>query len=67
MITSEFAVTYVLTVMYDIFLCHFINIGLRPNIYEPPRDKTNKVTVRPAKTKISLSIRPVQSESSLCA
>ena len=29
--------------------------------------KTNKVTVRPAKTQISLGIRPVWSESSLCA
>ena len=37
------------------------------NIYEPPHDKTNKVTVRPAKTQISLGIRPVWSESSLCA
>ena len=35
--------------------------------YEPPRDKTNKVSVRPAKTQISLGIRPVWSESSLCA
>ena len=26
---------------------------------EPPRDKTNKVSVRPAKTQISLGIRPV--------
>ena len=26
---------------------------------EPPRDKTNKVTVRPAKTQISLGILPV--------
>ena len=34
--------------------------------YEPPRDKTNKMTVRPAKTQISLGIRPVWSESSLC-
>ena len=34
---------------------------------EPPRDKTNKVTVRPAKTPISLGIRKVWSESSLCA
>ena len=29
-------------------------------------DKTNKVSVRPAKTQISLGIRPVWSESSLC-
>ena len=36
-------------------------------LVEPPRDKTNKVSVRPAKTQISLGIRPVWSESSLCA
>ena len=34
---------------------------------EPRHDKTHKVTVRPAKTQISLGIRPVWSESSLCA
>ena len=34
---------------------------------EPPHDKTNKMIVRPAKTQISLGIRPVWSESSLCA
>ena len=33
--------------------------------FEPPHDKTNKMTVRPAKTQISLGIRPVWSESSL--
>ena len=32
--------------------------------YEPQHDKTNKMSVRPAKTQISLGIRP---ESSLCA
>ena len=35
--------------------------------YEPQHDKTNKVTVRPAKTQMSLGIRPIWSESSLCA
>ena len=35
-------------------------------IYEPPHDK-NKMSVRPAKTQISLGIRLVWSESSLCA
>ena len=35
--------------------------------YEPPHDKTNKMTVRPANTPISLGIHPVWSESSLCA
>ena len=34
---------------------------------EPQHDKTNKVGVRPAKTQISLGIRPVWSESSLSA
>ena len=36
-------------------------------IIEPWHDKTNKVTVRPAKTQISLGICPVWSESSLSA
>ena len=35
--------------------------------YEPPHDKINKMTVRPAKTQISLGIHPVWSESSLSA
>ena len=32
--------------------------------FEPRHDKTNKMSVRPAKTQISLGIRPVWSESS---
>ena len=36
-------------------------------LFEPRHDKTNTVTVRPAKTQISLGIRPVRSESSLSA
>ena len=35
--------------------------------YEPRHDKTNKMSVRPAKTQISLDIRPVWAESSLSA
>ena len=35
--------------------------------YEPPHDKTNKMTVCPVKTQISLGIHPVWSESSLSA
>ena len=35
--------------------------------YEPRHDKANKMSVRPAKTQISLGIRPVWSESSLYA
>ena len=36
-------------------------------LIEPRLEKTNKVTVCPAKTEISLGIRPIWSESSLCA
>ena len=36
-------------------------------IYMRPNDKTNKMTMRPAKTQIGLGIRPVWSESLLCA
>ena len=36
-------------------------------LYEPHRDKTNKMTVCPAKTQTSLGIRPVWSESLQCA
>ena len=34
---------------------------------EPPHDKTNKITVWPAKNQISLGMCPVWSESSLCS
>ena len=37
------------------------------NEFKPSHDKTNKMSVRPAKTQISLGIRPVWSESSLSA
>ena len=50
------------TIRQTIFLdlcCNFL--------YEPRHEKTNKMSVRPAKTKISLGIRPFWSESSLCA
>ena len=43
---------------------HGVNFQLKEMEFEPPHDKTNKVTVCPAKTQISLGIRPVLSESS---
>ena len=43
------------------------NTGVISNRNEPPRDKTNKVSVRQAKNQIRLGIRPVWSESSLSA
>ena len=48
----------------------FWNLPLRMHLsglFEPRHDKTDKMSVRPAKTQISLGIRPVWSESSLSA
>ena len=39
----------------------------KQSLFEPRHDKTIKMAVRPAKTRISLGIRPVWSESSLSA
>ena len=36
-------------------------MNFEENTFEPPRYKTNNVAVRPAKTQISLGIRPVWS------
>ena len=47
-------------------LLYFIMVH-KLKAYEPRHNKTNKMSVRPAKTQISLGIRPVWSESSLCA
>ena len=50
-------------------VCHSVCILLTyysiVKSYEPPPDKTNKMTCGPSKTQISLGIRPVWSESSL--
>ena len=53
---------------YELFL--FNSVIMRESLrrkHEQRLDKTNKMNVRPAKTQISLGIRPVWSESSLCA
>ena len=48
--------------------CHAnLHTQLSIYVFEPPHDKTNKVTVHPVKTQISLGICPVWSESSLSA
>ena len=44
-----------------------IDLELLPLLFEPQHDKTNKVSVRPAKNQISLGIRIVWPESSMCA
>ena len=43
----------------------FLAMGEWYSKYEPRHDKSNKMTLRPAKTHISLGIRPVWSEFSL--
>ena len=48
-------------------ICSFLNSLRKAKSFELPHDKTNKLAVRPAQTQISLGIRPVWSESSLCA
>ena len=53
-------ITGVFSGLFKFFLHFYSSI-------EPPHDKPNKMTMRPAKTQISLGIRPVWSESSLCA
>ena len=57
---------YAISVVYGMILelTHLTNIVI---LSEPRHDKTNKMTVRPAKTQISLGIHPVWSESSLSA
>ena len=56
----------VCTVLWQIWCMAGCSAGVKYS-FEPRHDKTNKVTVRPAKTQISLGIRPVWSESSLSA
>ena len=53
-----------------IILCHE-KISITDTLYwaelfKPPHDKTNNMTMHPAKTQISLGIHPVWSETSLC-
>ena len=43
----------------------YVRLSLKCWSYEPPHDKTSKMTVRPAKTQISLGISPDWSESLL--
>ena len=52
--------------MIQIATCS-VGVQTEQAIIEPWHDKTNKMSVRPVKTQISLGIRPVWSESSLCA
>ena len=57
--------------LWQLSACHLtvsrFLLSQRQATYEPRHDKINKITVRPAKTQISLGIRPIWSESSLSA
>ena len=48
-------------------LIDFVVLHLKYSLFEPWYDKTNKMSVHPAKPQISLGIRPVWWESLLCA
>ena len=48
-------------------LVYMSHMEILNSLFEPRNNKTNKLTVRPAKTQVSLGIRPILSESSLCA
>ena len=52
--------------LYTVFSVRITDI-LQYHKNEPPHVKTNEMTLRPAKTQITLGIRPVWSESSLSA
>ena len=58
--------------LFGILVCAMVAkcwklLNMKKTSYEPRQYKTNKVSVRPAKTQISLGIRPVWSKSWLSA
>ena len=58
-IQPDFEVLHDLLLMLHGYRIDYDDLFQADIIFEPPNDKTNKMTVRPAKTQISLSIRPV--------
>ena len=57
----------VMLLLIKSIICIWTDTSLMCKICEPRHDKTNKMSVHPAKTQIKLGIRPVWSVSSLCA
>ena len=53
--------------LYTVIYLFYVNLTIQLSQFEPPHDKTNEMSVCPAKTQISLGIRPVWSESSVSA
>ena len=62
--TNVFRSVHILLACFRMML---VFLRITSETYEPRHDTTNNVAVRPAKTQISLGIRPVWSESSLSA
>ena len=59
---------YLLVLRNELSTVHFIRCFFyMRGSFEPRHNKTNNMSVRPAKTQISLGIRPVWPESLLCA
>ena len=63
--TFEIAKLFLETFIFDVIRISVWQ-GTTKLTNEPRHDKPNKMSVRPAKTQISLGIRPVWSESLLC-
>ena len=67
-VASLYKYSPVCNIVVYTFLKLLISLSIgRPITFETPHEKTNKVAVCPAKTQISLGIRPVWSGSSLSA
>ena len=61
-ITSIFSTnTHMILYVHGLFIFIKIHSSWKLQKYEPWHDKTNKMSVRPAKTQVSLGIRPVWS------
>ena len=70
LVCPRFAVSFILPATGGELRSLIAALPLDPfmvTIFEPRHDKTNKMSMRPAKTQISLGIRQVWSESSLSA
>ena len=65
--TTLFQFKKILTFSLNVIATYTVDRYLYFPGFKPQHDKTNKMSVRPVKTQISLGIRPVWSESSLCA
>ena len=66
-VIEEFAVMFWIYSPYSSWRTKIELFKSEQTLHEPPRDKINKITVRPAKTQISLGVRPVWSVFAVCS